>query len=178
MTALTPEARRREARVGLAVAAGGLVLLIAALLIADPVRQSPGLGPKVLPVVISGGLVLCGILLAVAALRGKDVSAGLGDDLLGEHDAEEIEEILEMDEPPVPWRNLAVVVLSMIAYAFIYIPLGFILSTATFLMAVTTWIHPARWLRNLIFAIAVPVGVYFLFTEVLSVNLPSGILPF
>lgn len=175
---LATDERRREILVGLAVATGGLLLLVAALLIPEPVRQSPGFGPKVLPTIVAGGLVLCGILLTLSAWRGKDESAGLGDDLLGEHDAEEVEDILDLDEPPVPWLNLGAVVAMLVVYAFLYIPLGFILATTLFLFGLTTWVHPAKWVRNLVFAVLVPAGVYLLFTEVLSVRLPSGILPF
>ncbi|MFL0459683.1 tripartite tricarboxylate transporter TctB family protein [Kytococcus sedentarius] len=172
------QARRREVLVGLTVLVAGLLLLVAALQIAEPARQSPGFGPRVLPLAVSSGLVICGALLVWGALRGRDPRAGLGDDLLGEEDGDRVEEVLDWDEPPVPWTGLAVVVGSLVLYAVLFIPLGFIASTLIFLMALTTWIHPGAWLRNLIFAVVVPIGVYFLFTEVLAVKLPSGILPF
>ena len=104
------QARRREVLVGLTVLVAGLLLLVAALQIAEPARQSPGFGPRVLPLAVSSGLVICGALLVWGALRGRDPRAGLGDDLLGEEDGDRVEEVLDWDEPPVPWTGLAVVV--------------------------------------------------------------------
>lgn len=174
----TPDTRRRDTLAGLVVTTGGAVLLLLALRIAEPARESPGLGPQVLPLVVSGGLLLCGLLLVISTARGSDHTSGIGDDLLGVEDGDEVEEVLDWDEPPVPWSGLAIVVALLVLYALLYIPVGFIVSTVLFLAALTTWVDPRRWRRNLLFALVLPVTIYFLFTELLAVQLPSGILPF
>jgi putative tricarboxylic transport membrane protein len=79
-------------------------------------------------------------------------------------------------DPPVPWRRLAVVVALFIGYALVFIPLGYIVSTTLYLGVMVTVIDPARWRRNAIFAVVFAVVVYFGFTELLSVQLPTGVL--
>lgn len=174
--ALTNAERRRELLTSLGVIVGGGVLLLASFAIPTPARTSPGLGPSVLPMLVSAGLIVCGLLLAVTAWRGKDPASGIEDDLLAPDDADELEELLHEEPQPVPWLNLGVILALMVVYALTFIPVGFIASTTLFLFALTTYVHPARWLRNLIFAALVAVGVYFLFRDGLSVPLPAGIL--
>lgn len=171
----TGSSRRREALTGVCVAAGGLVLLLATFAIEEPPRVSPGLGPSVLPFVVSAGLILCGGLLTLSAARGRGQSPGLEDDVLGE-DADDLDDLLGDAPTPIAWRNLGVIVALMVGYAFAFVPLGFIASTALFLFAVTTFVDPTRWLRNAIFGAVIGVGVYYLFVEALAVRLPSGIL--
>lgn len=166
---------RRDLLAGVAVALGGVVLLVAALLIPEPARASPGLGPRALPVLVSSLLVLSGGLLAVLALRGRE-GTGIEDDIMPPVMAERVDDLIDPDEPAVPWRPLAVVVAMFVAYAVVFIPLGYMLSTALFLFAVTTFVHPAKWLRNGLYAVLFAVLVYYLFTRVLFVQLPSGLL--
>lgn len=168
---LTTAERRKEILSGAGVSAGGLFLLIASFRIAEPARSSPGLGPSVLPTVVSAGLILCGLILILTALRGKDTNQGVEAELLSEEEADLIEE-----QESVPWLNFGVILGLMVLYAMVFIPLGFILSTTIFLTAVTTFVHPATWLRNLIFAAALSTGAFYLFREVLSVILPAGVL--
>lgn len=172
----TTAAQRKELLSGAGVLLGGLVLLIAAFRIDEPARSSPGLGPSVLPIVVSSGLILCGIILAVAALRHRDTAPSIEAELLGEDEAVE-EALAELEDPePIPWRSLLVIMAMMVGYAMIFVPLGFILSTTLFLTAVTTFVHPAKWLRNVLFAALLSAGVFYLFRDALSVILPAGIL--
>lgn len=176
MTETVPTAdRRREVLGGVGVTLGGLVLLVAALMIDEPSRSSPGLGPTALPLAISAGLIACGLFLSVRALRGGDDDRGLEDDLLSEA-ADDLDEMFEEDHEPLPWRSLGVVIGLMAVYAAIFVPVGFIVSTTLFLFAMTTFVHPAKWLRNLIVAVVLAVGVYFLFRDGLAVQLPVGLL--
>jgi putative tricarboxylic transport membrane protein len=69
-----------------------------------------------------------------------------------------------------------VVVAMFIGYALIFIPLGYMVSTALYLAAMVTVIDRARWKRNLAFAVLFAVIVYYAFTRLLAVQLPAGIL--
>jgi putative tricarboxylic transport membrane protein len=169
---------------GLVVAGAGVLLLVSARGIEDAVRPAPGLGPATLPTVLSVLLIIAGLTLAVIGLRhrgGTDVAAEdpAGDDPAGEDPAGENpagEDPIAPAEPPVPWRRLAVVVALFIGYALIFIPLGYMLATALYLAVMVTVIDRARWKRNLIFAVVFAVVVYYGFTELLSVQLPAGVL--
>ena len=61
-------------------------------------------------------------------------------------------------------------------YLAILIPVGFLLSTAAFLMGMTSIYSPQKWIRNLIFSIGFALVVYLAFVYGLAVYLPVGIL--
>lgn len=177
MTSAAPQTTnpgRAERLAGAVVALAGVILLVASVLIPEPARTSPGMGPRVLPTVVSGLLIVCGVLLVLTASRRHD--DGIEDMLLDDQAEEKLSAVLDLDDAPVPWRGLVVVLALLVLFAITFIPLGFILSTALFLGLVTTYVDPRRWLRNWIFAIALPVAVYFLFTRLLLVSLPAGVL--
>ncbi|WP_109473204.1 tripartite tricarboxylate transporter TctB family protein [Ornithinimicrobium cavernae] len=165
---------RSDVIAGLLVTGVGALLLVTALGIGEPVRPAPGIGPATLPLFLSGMLVLSGLVLTGLGLRRRPV-AGFEADLLGAGDAEALEELLH-EEQPVPWRPLLVHIGLFVGYALIFIPLGYMLSTALYLGATVSVIDRARWKRNLTFAVLFAVIVYFAFTELLMVQLPAGIL--
>lgn len=172
---------RADLLAGAAVASAGIVLLVAALAIPEPPRVSPGMGPELLPTAVSVGLLVCGVLLILASRRSAPTAAtGVaperGDRRGREPDLLDPEGLLDDVGPPVPWRGLAVVAGLTVAYALVFEGLGFPVATALFLMALTTYVERQRWLRNAIFAVVFAVAVYVLFTQVLSVVLPAGLI--
>jgi len=60
-----------------------------------------------------------------------------------------------------------------VAYAYLVVPLGFILTT-TLEMTLLSLLFGARWWQGLLGALAFTLAVYFLFTEALGVTLPVG----
>ena len=66
-------------------AVGALVLIDAARLVV-PYSQSDPVGPKALPMIVGGLLLICAVLLAVNVLRGGRGEAEAGEDG-GEHDS-------------------------------------------------------------------------------------------
>jgi putative tricarboxylic transport membrane protein len=75
--------------------------------------------------------------------------------------------------PPRFWPVLGLVLLSLVAYAYLVVPLGFILTT-TLEMTLLSLLFGARWWQGLAGALPFTLGVYFLFTEGLGVTLPVG----
>lgn len=71
------------------------------------------------------------------------------------------------------WPVLGLVLLSLAAYAYLVVPLGFILTT-TLEMTLLSMLFGARWWQGLGGALAFTLAVYFLFTEGLGVPLPVG----
>ena len=177
---MTPPRRRRSVRRG-DVVAGALVVTLGAVLLvaARGIERLPGdteaIGPATFPTVLSLLLVLAGIALMISGLRGV-TDEGIAAALLEDDDSEDVNELIDPDEPPVPVLRLLVVVGAFAAYCFALIPLGFLLSTAGFLAGVTCLVDASKWKRNLLFAVGFSAVVYFAFTRLLAVELPAGLL--
>ncbi|MCL2705007.1 MAG: tripartite tricarboxylate transporter TctB family protein [Spirochaetaceae bacterium] len=80
-----------------------------------------------------------------------------------------------------PQRLMVITVLLICAYIFFYVRLGFILSSVLFLLLQIFILTPAekrkKWaIFTVCFSIGVPILLYFLFTRVISMYLPRGLL--
>lgn len=76
---------------------------------------------------------------------------------------------------PAPsfWLPFGLVLLSLVAYAYLLVPLGFILTT-TLEMTLLSFLFGARLWVGFLAALAFSLAVYFLFTGGLNVPLPVG----
>ena len=82
-----------------------------------------------------------------------------------------------LEAPPEPQVRKVVFQFALFfVYLVILIPIGFLLSTAAFLMGLTSIYAPEKWIRNLIFSVVFAVVVYAAFVYGLAVYLPVGIL--
>ena len=82
-----------------------------------------------------------------------------------------------LEAPPEPKARKVVFQFALFfVYLAILIPVGFLLSTAAFLMGLTSIYVPEKWIRNLIFSVLFSVVVYAAFVYGLAVYLPVGIL--
>ncbi len=71
------------------------------------------------------------------------------------------------------WLPFGLVLLSLVVYAYLIVPLGFILTT-TLEMTLLSVLFGARWWQGLSAALAFTLVVYLLFTQGLGVTLPPG----
>ncbi|SDR81636.1 Tripartite tricarboxylate transporter TctB family protein [Brevibacterium siliguriense] len=82
-----------------------------------------------------------------------------------------------LEAPPEPQVRKVVFQFALFfVYLAILIPVGFLLSTAAFLMGLTSIYAREKWIRNLIFSVLFSVVVYAAFVYGLAVYLPVGIL--
>ena len=82
-----------------------------------------------------------------------------------------------LEAPPEPKVRKVVFQFALFfVYLAILIPVGFLLSTAAFLMGLTSIYAPEKWIRNLIFSVVFAGVVYAAFVYGLAVYLPVGIL--
>jgi putative tricarboxylic transport membrane protein len=63
------------------------------------------------------------------------------------------------------------------AYYAAFVPLGYVLATAVYLLALMAWFNRGRWLANISTAVLFSALSYAMFLR-LDVNLPKGVLPF
>ncbi|EKO3914813.1 tripartite tricarboxylate transporter TctB family protein, partial [Vibrio metschnikovii] len=62
-------------------------------------------------------------------------------------------------------------------YSFMFELIGFLISTMFFmLMMLMVTCGIKRWKQSLVIGVVFSVGIYFIFNELLSINLPSGTL--
>ena len=128
--------------------------LIPSLEIGDP------LGPKAFPRLLGVLLLLAAVMLALE-IWGKKARAP----------ETPVSELFD----PVIIRILACVVVWTAMYYAAFDPLGFIISTALYLLGLMAWFNRGKWLANVLTATLFSVGTYVLFVK-LDVSLPKGVL--
>jgi putative tricarboxylic transport membrane protein len=132
-----------------------------------PVPGQP-VGPNVFPLVIGTGLALCGLAIAF----------GIG------HSFEEVEELIPVEggQPtPPPTGKLyglrALLPPALLLFSVVVADrLGFII-TAALIVFVTSTALGARWKLSLPLAALAPIGIHLIFSKLLRVPLPAGLLP-
>lgn len=122
--------------------------------------------PRTFPAIVGVALIVLGLFLAGQGLyRGRKPAEA----------AEPSGVVLDAPEDPA-WKKVLLQFALFFVYLAILIPVGFLLSTAAFLMALTSIYAPAKWIRNLIFSVLFAVIIYVAFVYGLAVYLPVGIL--
>ena len=132
-----------------------------------PVPGQP-VGPNVFPLVIGTGLALCGLAIAF----------GIG------HFFEEEEELIPVKggqpTPPPTGKLYGLRVLLPPALLLFYVAvadlLGFIITAALIVFATSTALG-AKWKLSLPLAVLAPIGIHLIFSKLLRVPLPAGLLP-
>lgn len=166
---------RSDLGAGIVVALVGIAFFLETLRIK---RTGDVVGPETLPAIVGIGLLILGALLAVSAFRKHRATP---EELMERTLADTADpESADGDEPAAPPAPVSTRVLLNFAvffgYLFIFIPVGFLLSTAVFLFAMTTLYNRRKWIRNLVFSVVFSAVIYFAFKNGLGVYLPPGIL--
>lgn len=171
--------RRRDLITGSAVTFVGVIYYIATFSIE---LTNNVVTPRTFPAIVGIALIVLGAILIVQSLyRGKslapaeEVPATAADARSGAGDSSSAGIVLEAEEEPKA-KNVVFQFVLFFAYLAIVIPVGFLLATAGFLMALTSIYAPDRWIRNLIYSVLFSVVVYVAFVYGLAVYLPVGIL--
>ena len=76
------------------------------------------------------------------------------------------------------WVKIALVLLSLVLYAFFLERLGFVLTTFVLLSFLLGWIERTNWARSLGVASAAALGSFVIFELWLKIRLPKGIFGF
>lgn len=80
---------------------------------------------------------------------------------------------------PLDWLSVALMVAAVIAYVFLFKPLGYIISTALMVVAGAQLLGGRHHLlRDAIIGVGLAVTVAFVFGRLLNINLPPGLLGF
>jgi putative tricarboxylic transport membrane protein len=144
------------------VTGGALVLLGAAAAYGGsrlPAVPGQDVGPAAFPMLIGGGLVLCGVLIAFGIGQAFEAP---------EADAE--------GAPRFAGLRALLPPALLIFYVLTVDRLGF-LPTAAAMVLATALTFGARWRLAVPLAIAAPLLVHLVFYKLLRVPLPAGLLP-
>jgi putative tricarboxylic transport membrane protein len=168
----------RDARAGLVALVLGLVYLAFAFTIEPDPSTTSVLGPQVAPIVIGIAIVACALALVVQAVRRpqpahEETEQQRTEQQRTEREAEADDDIASASGlAGLNQRQVVVSFAIFAAYIVAFIPLGYLLSTFLFLVAMTTYVDHKKLLRNCIFAAVFSPAVYALFTYGLQVQLP------
>lgn len=158
---------------------------------ASPARALLGLRLAALTVVILGGIILTqvskigtGAGFIVVGPRIFPVAVGIGFLILGLFLLLRVTFVLDRDlvadvtteEASTDWSTTILALLSLIAYAAILHPLGYTLATALFFPVTGRILGSRRLWRDILIGLVLGLAIYLIFTRVLGVRLPAGLL--
>jgi len=126
------------------------------------------LGPKAFPRMLGVGLLIAAGMLLLEILRD---SGHIGS-----------RKSAASTSAAWRWEPHQWVVVAIAAWTALYValfePLGYMLATVIYLLALMAYFNPGRWLMNGLTAVLFAAGSYFSFTKLLGVSLARGIIPF
>jgi putative tricarboxylic transport membrane protein len=163
---VTSLATRLKGRSELGIAAllgvvGALVLIDAARLVV-PYSQSDPVGPKALPMIVGGLLLVCAVMLAVNVLRGGHGDAESGEDVDLSH--------------PSDWKTVLPLALAFIANILLIEWAGWVIS-GTVLFWGSVWALGSRhYVRDGLISLAMALLTFYGFYSGLGIALPAGLL--
>jgi putative tricarboxylic transport membrane protein len=120
-------------------------------------------GPTLAPIVVTGLWVVVAAWYLLEAVR-KRAYAGEA-------------------TPIAAWRTPALLLVALIVYSVVlkYTVLGYVLSTVVFVLVSARLLSTRPWreviVRDLATAAGLSLGIYLLFTRLLGIVLPAGVLP-
>ncbi len=151
----------------LLVALGVLGLGVYFALGAAAIRVLPSyarIGPRFFPYLVAVGLLVCGTLLLVQALRGQAAQP---------EEAEDVDAAARSD-----WRAVGVLGLALLLDLLLIRPLGFVLASTILFWGVAFGFGDRHYFRTPLIGLALSSLVYLAFTRLLDLRLPAGVLPF
>ena len=158
-----------ERTVGAGLLTLGAAYLAAAFLISEPEGGYAAVGPRVFPIAIGIALVAVALWTACRAHRAAGApSSGTA--------KAQAAPASDAAPPAADWRTAAPSVLLFLAYIMLLEPLGYLLATTAFIALEARLLGSRRWGRDLLAALAVTISVYALFSLVLGLRLPGGLL--
>lgn len=153
---------RSELGVALLLGAAGVVVFLDASRLAITYSRTDPVGPKTLPYLVAGLLVVCAVFLAIDVLRGGKGEAEGGEDVDLEH--------------PADWKTVIPLAGAFILNILLIDWAGWVIS-GTILFWGSAWALGSRhYLRDGLIALALSVLTFYGFYLGLGILLPAGLL--
>lgn len=159
-------AGRLEGRSELGVAAFllliGVVVVVDAARLPESIGQVGVVGPKAVPFVVGGLLVVTAVLLAVDVLRGGKGEEEAGEDIDLAH--------------PADWRTVGLLAGAFLSNALLIERIGWPLSGALLFFGAAFALGARRLVPLVAVSLAMSFGSQLLFAHGLGVSLPAGVM--
>ena len=178
-----------ECTLGAGLLAIGGGYLAAAFLISEPEGGYAAVGPRVFPIAIGVALVAVALWTALRAhgaggapssRAAKASAAPASGAPASDAPASDVPAsdapASDADPTAADWRAAAPSALLFLAYIALLEPLGYLLATTAFIALEARLLGSRRWGRDVLAALAVAVSVYALFSLLLGLRLPGGLL--
>ena len=156
------EQGRSEYGVALFLGALGILVIVQALLLPESRIARGPVGPGAVPIVVGALLVVVAGFLAVDVWRGGRGEPEGGEDieLTGSSD----------------WKTILMLGAAFVANALLIEPLGWPISGAILFFGAAFALGSRHYIRDVIIAVVLGVGSWYLFVLGLNISLPVGIL--
>jgi putative tricarboxylic transport membrane protein len=153
---------RSELGVALLLGAAGALVIADAARIVTPYSRSDPVGPKTLPFIVGGLLLVCAVLLAINVLRGGKGEAEGGEDVDLSH--------------PADWKTVLPLAGAFIANILLIDWAGWVIS-GTVLFWGSVWALGGRnYIRDGLISVAMSLLTFYGFYLGLGIALPAGLL--
>ncbi|MBO8142205.1 MAG: tripartite tricarboxylate transporter TctB family protein [Firmicutes bacterium] len=155
------------------------VLGLAAFLFAGAlnIRVSPSyahIGPRFFPFLVSGGLGACGLALLAQAARRAPAKSGSLEERPAASGKPPV--VGDAPKPAVYWPSVAIVAAALAGQFLLMERAGFVVASALLFWAVAFAFGSRRYGRDILVGIGLAFVVYVVFTRLLGLHLPGGML--
>jgi len=121
------------------------------------------LGPKAFPRLLGIGMLVTAVLLFMEIWRARKTPPE------------------ETSQPSGDRRHLMVVggvVACTAVYLAVFTLLGYVIATSIYLVVLTAYFNRGKWTANILTSVLFCIVSYLMFTKLLGVSLPQGVLPY
>ena len=163
MTSLASSLKgRSEPGVALLLGAAGVLVFLDANGLVTPYSQSDPVGPKTVPYIVAGLLVVCAVLLAVNVIRGGQGEAEGGEDVDLTH--------------PADWKTVLPLAGAFILNILLIDWAGWVISGTVLFWGSVLALGSRRYLRDGLISVALSLLTFYGFYLGLGIALPAGLL--
>jgi len=153
---------RSELGVALLLGAAGVVVFLDANGLVTPYSKSDPVGPKTVPFIVAGMLVVCAVLLALNVLRGGKGEAEGGEDVDLTH--------------PADWKTVLPLAGAFILNILLIDWAGWVISGTVLFWGSVLALGSRRYIRDGLISVALSLLTFYGFYLGLGIALPAGLL--
>jgi len=153
---------RSELGVALLLGAAGVLVFLDANGLVTPYSKSDPVGPKTVPFIVAGMLVVCAVLLAINVLRGGKGEAEGGEDVDLDH--------------PADWKTILPLAGAFVANILLIDWAGWVISGTVLFWGSVLALGSRRYIRDGLISVALSLLTFYGFYLGLGIALPAGLL--